>query len=41
MARPYPVTIKSVLDWIATLPDKGIILVPASSVATLSPSQGG
>ena len=41
MARPYPVTIKSVLDWIATLPDKGIILVPASSVATLSPTQGG
>lgn len=41
MARPYPVTIKSILDWIATLPDKGIILVPASSVATLTPSQGG
>lgn len=41
MARPYPVTIKSVLDWIATLPDKGIILVPASSVAALSPTQGG
>jgi polysaccharide deacetylase 2 family uncharacterized protein YibQ len=41
MARPYPVTIKSVLDWIATLPDKGIVLVPVSSVATLSPTQGG
>ena len=41
MARPYPVTIKSVLDWIATLPDKGLVLVPASSVATLSPTQGG
>lgn len=41
MARPHPVTIKSVLDWIATLPDKGVILVPASSVATLTPSQGG
>lgn len=41
MARPYPVTIKSVLDWIATLPGKGVILVPASSVATLTPNQGG
>ena len=41
MARPYPVTIKSVLDWIATLPDKGVILVPASSVATLTSNQGG
>lgn len=35
MARPYPVTIQSVLDWIATLKDKGINLVPASAVATL------
>lgn len=41
MARPYPVTIKSILDWIATLPEKGVILVPASSIATLTPNQGG
>lgn len=41
MARSYPVTIKSILDWVATLPGKGVILVPASSVATLTPNQGG
>lgn len=35
MARPYPVTIKSILDWIATLKDKGIALVPASATAVI------
>ncbi len=40
MARPYPVTIKSVMDWIATLEEKGIALVPLSSVAIV-PSSGG
>lgn len=34
-ARPYPVTIKSVMDWVATLPEKGITLVPVSAVATV------
>lgn len=33
MARPYPVTIKSILDWYATIEDKGIALVPASAIA--------
>lgn len=41
MARPYPVTIKSILDWIATLPDKDVILVPASSIATFTTTEGG
>ena len=35
MARPYPVTISSILDWVKTIPDTGIILVPASAVATV------
>ncbi len=37
LARPYPVTIKSILDWVQTIPDVGVALVPASAVAT--PSQ--
>ena len=36
VARPYPVTIKSILDWVQTIPDAGIALVPASAVATKS-----
>jgi polysaccharide deacetylase 2 family uncharacterized protein YibQ len=35
MARPYPVTIKSILDWDETLKDKGVVLVPASAIAIL------
>lgn len=35
MARPYPVTISSILDWVKTIPDTGIVLVPASAVATV------
>lgn len=35
MARPYPVTIKSILDWYETLKDKGVVLVPASAIAIL------
>lgn len=38
-ARPYPVTIKSILDWHATLKDKGVILVPASSIAAAPAAQ--
>ena len=34
-ARPYPVSIKNILDWIATIKDKGVALVPVSAVATL------
>ena len=34
IARPYPVTIKSIVDWVATLKDKTVKLVPASAVAT-------
>lgn len=41
MARPYPVTIKSILDWIATLEGKDVILVPASSIATFTAAEGG
>ncbi len=36
-ARPYPVSIKNILDWIATIKDKGIALVPVSAVATVPP----
>lgn len=39
MARPYPVTIKSILDWYATIKDKGIVLVPASALA-VQPGEG-
>lgn len=35
VARPYPVTIKSILDWYETIEEKGIALVPASSIAVL------
>ncbi len=35
MARPYPVTIKSIIDWYETIKDKGVVLVPASAVAIL------
>ncbi|MEX0695844.1 MAG: divergent polysaccharide deacetylase family protein [Rhodospirillales bacterium] len=34
-ARPYPVTIKNILDWVQTLKDKGIVLVPVSAIATV------
>lgn len=34
-ARPYPVTIKNILDWVETLKDKGIVLVPVSAIATV------
>jgi polysaccharide deacetylase 2 family uncharacterized protein YibQ len=34
IARPYPVTIKSIVDWVATLKDRTVKLVPASAVAT-------
>ena len=37
MARPYPVSIKNILDWIATIKDKGVALVPVSAVATVPP----
>lgn len=36
-ARPYPVSIKNILDWIATIKDKGVALVPVSAVATVPP----
>ena len=36
-ARPYPVSIKNILDWIETIKDKGVALVPVSAVATLPP----
>ncbi|MBO6519621.1 MAG: divergent polysaccharide deacetylase family protein [Rhodospirillales bacterium] len=35
VARPYPVTIKSILDWYETIEDKGIALVPASAIAVV------
>ncbi len=34
-ARAYPVTIKNILDWVETLKDKGVVLVPVSAVATI------
>jgi len=34
-ARPYPVTLKSILDWHATLKDKGVVLVPVSAIANV------
>lgn len=36
-ARPYPVSIKNILDWIATIEGKGVALVPVSAVATVPP----
>ena len=38
-ARPYPVTIKSILDWYATIKDKGVVLVPASAIANVPPTE--
>ena len=34
-ARPYPVTIKSILDWYETIKDKGVVLVPVSAIANI------
>jgi len=34
-ARAYPVTIKDILDWVATIKEKGVVLVPASAIATV------
>lgn len=34
IARPYPVTLGSIVDWTKTIPDAGVALVPASAVAT-------
>jgi len=38
-ARPYPVTIKSILDWYATIKDKGVVLVPVSAIANIPPTE--
>ncbi len=32
LARPYPVAIASLSEWVATLKDKNLVLAPASAV---------